>query len=87
MCTASVPRYIPLSPQEFITELTGQGRPTTAAQDYAEAVSPIRRGMDSHLSDGVQRAPGRQPRDFTDYVKASDRTWHDGAGRPGAGRA
>jgi uncharacterized protein YbjT (DUF2867 family) len=70
-------RYVPLSPGEFVTELSGQGWPAAEAEDYAEAVSPIRRGMDSHVSDGVWRALGRQPRDFTDYVKAAVKTWHD----------
>lgn len=69
-------RYVPLSPGEFVTELTGQGWPAAEAEDYAEAVSPIRRGMDSHISDGVWRALGRQPRDFTDYVKAAVNAWH-----------
>ncbi|WP_246096072.1 NAD(P)H-binding protein [Streptomyces botrytidirepellens] len=68
-------RYVPLSPGEFVAELTGQGWPAAEAEDYAEAVSPIRRGMDSHLSDGVRRALGRRPRDFTDYVKASVGAW------------
>ncbi|MFG3394849.1 NAD(P)H-binding protein [Streptomyces parvus] len=70
-------RYVPLSPAEFVVELTGQGWPAAEAEDYAEAVSPIRRGMDSLVSDGVWRALRRSPRDFTDYVKAAadDRGW------------
>ncbi|MFF3787498.1 NAD(P)H-binding protein [Streptomyces sp. NPDC001933] len=70
-------RYVPLSPEAFVAELTGQGWPAAEAEDYAEAVSPIRRGMDSYISDGVQRALGRQPRDFSDYVKASVGAWSD----------
>jgi uncharacterized protein YbjT (DUF2867 family) len=70
-------RYVPLSPEEFVAELTGQGWPSAEAEDYAEAVSPIRRGMDRYISDGVQRALGRQPRDFSDYVKASVGAWRD----------
>jgi uncharacterized protein YbjT (DUF2867 family) len=70
-------RYVPLSPEEFVAELTGQGWPSAEAENYAEAVSPIRRGMDSYISDGVQRALGRQPRDFSDYVKASVGAWRD----------
>ncbi|MFD9196589.1 MULTISPECIES: SDR family oxidoreductase [Streptomyces] len=69
-------RYVPLSPGEFVAELTGQGWPPAEAEDYAEAVSPIRRGMDSHVSDGVRRALGRPPRDFSDYVRAAVRMWH-----------
>ncbi|MER7177015.1 NAD(P)H-binding protein [Streptomyces mesophilus] len=70
-------RYVPLSPGRFISELTGQGWPAAEAEDYAEAVSPIRRGLDDHISDGVWRALGRQPRDFTDYVRAAAPAWRD----------
>lgn len=77
--TGRAVRYVPLSPGEFVAELTGQGWSSAEAEDYAEAVSPIRRGMDSHLSDGVRRALGRQPRDFTDYVKASVGAWPSSA--------
>ncbi|MCX4681888.1 NAD(P)H-binding protein [Streptomyces sp. NBC_01433] len=69
-------RYVPLSPGGFVAELTGQGWPAAEAEDYAEAVSPIRRGMDSQVSDGVRRALGRTPRDFSDYVRAAVRMWH-----------
>ena len=31
----------------------------------------IAAGHNAHLSDGVQRALGRPPRDFTDYVAAT----------------
>jgi uncharacterized protein YbjT (DUF2867 family) len=72
-------RYVSLSPEEFIAELTEQGWPAADAVDYADSVGPIRRGMDSHISDGVQRALGRQPRDFTDFVRtaAAAGAWHD----------
>ncbi|MFE7458907.1 NAD(P)H-binding protein [Streptomyces sp. NPDC057554] len=68
-------RYVPLPHEEFVGELTARGWPPAAAEDFAEAVGPIRRGMDSHLSDGVRRALGREPRDLTDFVKASVGAW------------
>ncbi|GAB2989929.1 NAD(P)H-binding protein [Streptomyces pseudoechinosporeus] len=67
--------YVPLSPEEFVTELTGQGWPAADAKFYAEGLSPIRRGMDAHVSDGVPRALGRPARDFTDYVQAAVGAW------------
>ncbi|WP_314615196.1 NAD(P)H-binding protein [Streptomyces stackebrandtii] len=70
-------RYVPLSPGEFIAELIGEGWSAAEAEDYAEAVSPIRRGMDSGISDGVRRALGRPPRDFTEYVAAAVSAWRD----------
>lgn len=35
-------------------------------------------GRNAHLSDGVQRALGRAPRDFADYARAVSATgaWH-----------
>ncbi|MER5711337.1 NAD(P)H-binding protein [Streptomyces sp. NPDC053253] len=70
-------RYVPLSSGEFIAELVGEGWPAAEAEDYAEAVSPIRRGMDSGISDGVRRVLGRPPRDFTEYVAAAVSAWRD----------
>ncbi|MER8034043.1 NAD(P)H-binding protein [Streptomyces hydrogenans] len=68
-------RYVPLSHAEFVAELTAQGWTDAEAEDYAEAVGPIRRGMDGHVSDGVRQALGRDPRDFTDYARASAEAW------------
>ncbi|MFI6372322.1 NAD(P)H-binding protein [Streptomyces sp. NPDC050546] len=70
-------RYVPLSHEEFVAELSERGWPVAEAEDYAEAVGPIRRGMDSHISDGVGRALARQPRDFTEYVKGAAGVWRD----------
>ncbi|MFE1908651.1 NAD(P)H-binding protein [Streptomyces gardneri] len=70
-------RYVPLPPEGFVAELTRAGWTAAEAEDFAEAVGPIRRGMDSHLSDGVRRALGREPRDFTGYVAASVEAWRD----------
>ncbi|WP_405791836.1 SDR family NAD(P)-dependent oxidoreductase [Streptomyces sp. NBC_01506] len=70
-------RYVPLSPEEFVAELREQGLSAAEAADYAESLSPLRRGLDSHVSDGVRRALGREPRDFHAFVKsaAADGAW------------
>ncbi|MDV5143467.1 NAD(P)H-binding protein [Streptomyces sp. SBC-4] len=75
--TGRAVRYVPLSHDEFVTELVGEGWSAAEAEDYAEAVGPIRRGMDSAVSDGVQRALGRAPRDFTEYVTGAVNAWRD----------
>ena len=62
-------RYTDLSPHEFHAELLAQAWPPADAADFVDAVGPIRRGMDAHLSDGVQRALGREPRDFTAFAR------------------
>ncbi|MEV4129531.1 hypothetical protein [Nocardia sp. NPDC049707] len=50
--------------------LTAPGWHAADAEDFADTVGAIRRGMDSQVSDGVQRALGRPARDFTEFVKA-----------------
>jgi hypothetical protein len=41
-------------------------------------------GRNAHLADGVQRAPGRAPRDFTQYTRdaAATGVWGGGAAPP-----
>jgi uncharacterized protein YbjT (DUF2867 family) len=64
-------RYTPLQPQELHAELLAQGWSPTDATDFVDTVGAIRRGLDAHLSDGVQRALGREPRDFTAFARAA----------------
>ncbi|HEV7976248.1 NAD(P)H-binding protein [Amycolatopsis sp.] len=64
-------RYVSVPNDEFVAELVAQGWTAADAEDYADAVGPIRRDMDSHLSDGVQRALGRPARDFREFVKTA----------------
>ncbi|MFG1707040.1 NAD(P)H-binding protein [Nonomuraea sp. M3C6] len=66
--TGRTVRYVPLTVEEFIDHLEGEGWSKIDAEAYADAIAPIRRGMDAHLSDGAQRALGRQPRDFARFV-------------------
>ncbi|WP_028921462.1 NAD(P)H-binding protein [Pseudonocardia acaciae] len=63
--------YVPLTREAFVAELIAQGLSAGEARDSADIIEPIRRGMDSHLSDGVRRALGRDPRDFTEFAKAA----------------
>lgn len=71
-------RYVPLSPDAYVAELVEQGWPPADAADFAEIVGAVRRGMDNYLSDGVQRALGRDPRDFTEFAKtaAAEGAWN-----------
>lgn len=62
-------RYTRLEHDEMVRELVGQGWPASDADDYAHGIGPIRRGIDAHLSDGVERALGRPARDFRDVVR------------------
>ncbi|MET9065209.1 NAD(P)H-binding protein [Streptosporangium sandarakinum] len=71
-------RYVPVTVEEFIARLEDEGWSKIDAEAYADAIAPIRRGMDEHLSDGVQRALGRPPRDFSRFVRdaAAAGAWH-----------
>ncbi|MFJ1887066.1 hypothetical protein [Streptomyces sp. NPDC088137] len=53
----------------------------TEAEDYADAIGPIRRDMDGYLSDGAQRALGRPAGDVAQLLKAPQPL---GRGRPDA---
>lgn len=66
--TGRTVRYVPLSPEAFVAGLVTEGWPAADAEDYADAIGPIRRGMDRHLSDGVERVLGRPARDFSRFV-------------------
>ncbi|MGW0481341.1 NmrA family NAD(P)-binding protein [Nonomuraea sp. NPDC003214] len=62
-------RYTPLEPAGFTAALTGQGLPAEAADLVTELLVRIRDGAGEHVSDGVRRALGREPRSFAAYVK------------------
>jgi uncharacterized protein YbjT (DUF2867 family) len=61
--------FIPVSAGDYRAELVQQGVP----DDYIELVlylfTTVLDGRNALLSDGVQRALGRPPRDFSDYVR------------------
>ncbi|UNO39332.1 NAD(P)H-binding protein [Streptomyces sp. MST-110588] len=68
-------RYVPVSGEEYVRLLTGQGAPAELAEALATWMGVVRDGLDAHLSDGVRRVLGREPRDFTDFVKRTAAVW------------
>jgi uncharacterized protein YbjT (DUF2867 family) len=66
--------FVPVSADDYRAELVQQGVP----DDYIELVlylfSTVLDGRNTPLSDGVQRALGRPPRDFSDYVRQTAAT-------------
>lgn len=64
-------RYTHVDHDDLVRELVDQGWSADDAEGYAIMVSPVRRGIDAYLSDGVERALGRPPRDFRDVVRAA----------------
>jgi uncharacterized protein YbjT (DUF2867 family) len=62
-------RYRQITPAEFAAVMLAQGVPGDEAEQFAEMFTQILDGRNSSLTDGVQRALGRPPRDFADYAR------------------
>ncbi|WP_407566147.1 NAD(P)H-binding protein [Streptomyces sp. 184] len=61
-------RYVPVTPEQFRTAAAGH-LPTDVVEIFADLFTRILDGRNAHRTDGVQRALGRAPRDFTDFVR------------------
>ncbi len=64
-------RYIQVSAEQYASELAGAGLPPEFVWLVNYLFTTVLDGRNANLSDGVQRALGREPRDFTDYAKAA----------------
>ncbi|GII95918.1 SDR family oxidoreductase [Sinosporangium siamense] len=64
--------YRACPPEEFHASLTAAGVPEDLTELLVQSMLEIAGGESAYLSDGVQRALGRPPRSFTDFVTA---TW------------
>lgn len=60
-------RYQPVSAQEYRRTLDKEGLPL----DFVDLFTLILDGRNASLTDGVSRALGRAPRDFSDYARAA----------------
>ena len=72
-------QYINISIESFTTELRQQGMSEEMVSLMAELFTEVLDGRNSHVVDGVERALGRDPRSFIDYVKSAATTgiWED----------
>lgn len=61
-------RYVPLTAEAYADEQRAQGVPEEWVQLSAGLYDYVRSGGLASLSDGVQRALGRAPRDFSEYA-------------------
>jgi len=61
--------YLTISAEEFIAGLVEQGIPEEEATVFAEIFGTVLDGRNAYLTNGVQRALGRPPRDFTEYAR------------------
>lgn len=62
-------RYVPVSTQEYAAAAAEQGLPGDVIDLLAYLFGEVLDGRNAHLADGVQRALGREPRDFADYAR------------------
>jgi uncharacterized protein YbjT (DUF2867 family) len=61
-------RYQPVTTEQFAAAMTGDGVPAEEAGFVAELFTALFDGRNAATTDGVQRALGRAPREFRDFV-------------------
>lgn len=67
-------RYVPVSIEEYAAAAAAQGVPNEVIEVLTYLFGEVLDGRNAHLTDGVQRALGRQPRDFADYAREAAAT-------------
>jgi len=70
-------RYVPISTEEYAKAMLEHGVPAEFANPLTELIATVLDGRNAHLSDGVKRALGREPRDFADFARdaAASAVW------------
>ena len=61
--------YAPIPQEAFTSALAEQAVPADFVALLSYLFNEVLDGRNAHLTDGVQRALGRAPRDFTDYAR------------------
>jgi uncharacterized protein YbjT (DUF2867 family) len=67
-------RYVPVSIEDFAAALDEQAVPGEWIELLVYLFQEVLDGRNAHLADGVQRALGREPKDFADYARDSAAT-------------
>jgi len=72
-------QYKQISPEVFAAAMAEQGVPSDAVWLMNYLFTTVLDGRNAYLTDGVKRALGREPRDFSDYVQkaAADGAWQE----------
>ncbi len=61
--------YTPVSIEQWTSEMAGQGVPDDDVGFLRYLFTEVLDGRNANLTDGVRRALGREPRDFSDYAR------------------
>jgi uncharacterized protein YbjT (DUF2867 family) len=69
-------RYVPVSLEQHATEAAEHGVEAELVELLTYLFSEVVDGRNADTTDGVQRALGRQPRDFADYARDAARVWN-----------
>jgi uncharacterized protein YbjT (DUF2867 family) len=64
-------RYVEIPLEVFESALADQGFPADAVQLMTYLFTTVMDGRNEHLTDGVQRALGRSPRDFGEFARSA----------------
>ena len=64
-------RYIQVTPEQYVSAMAEQGVPDGFTWLLQYLFTTVLDGRNASLTDGVQRALGRRPRDFNDYAQAA----------------
>jgi uncharacterized protein YbjT (DUF2867 family) len=67
-------RYVPVCIADHEAALAEQGMPAEAVELLTYLFATVLDGRNAQLADGVQRALGREPRDFGDYARQTAAT-------------
>jgi uncharacterized protein YbjT (DUF2867 family) len=62
-------RYVPVSTEDYTTAAAAEGAPPEVIELVARLFGEVLDGRNAYLSDGVQRALGREPRDFAEFAR------------------
>lgn len=62
-------RYVPISIEDFAAAAAEQGVPGEVVEMLTFIFGEVLDGRNARVADGVQRALGREPRDFSDYAR------------------
>jgi uncharacterized protein YbjT (DUF2867 family) len=74
-------RFVPVSVEEYESVLAEQDVPPEFLSFLTYLFGEVLDGRNAHLADGVQRALGREPKDFADYAREAAATGVWGGGR------